>query len=85
LPRFTPPAKAGGIVTVALVLASRRTGVTRYPALWSSDFPHVARLPDRRATVRPPRWPRNPTIERVFDPQPSPAYPPAGPNPLAHT
>ena len=33
-----------GIVTVALVLASRRTGVTRHPALGSSDFPHAARL-----------------------------------------
>src|SRR5829696_2925654 len=41
LPRFTPPAEAGGIVTVALVLASRRTGVTRHPALRSSDFPHA--------------------------------------------
>jgi hypothetical protein len=28
-----------GYVSVALVLASRRTGVTRYPALRSSDFP----------------------------------------------
>src|SRR3954454_5353939 len=32
-----------GIVTVALVLASRRAGVTRHPALRSSDFPHAAR------------------------------------------
>jgi len=31
----------GGIVTVALVLVSRRTGVTRHPALRSSDFPHA--------------------------------------------
>jgi len=30
-----------GIVTVALVLVSRRTGVTRHPALRSSDFPHA--------------------------------------------
>src|SRR6185312_1262182 len=45
---------AAGIVTVALVLALRRTGVTRYLALWSSDFPHAARLPDRRAAIRPP-------------------------------
>jgi len=46
LPRFTPiPARAvTGIVTVALVLALRRTGVTRYPALRSSDFPHAARV-----------------------------------------
>src|SRR6187200_1272952 len=33
----------GGIVTVALVLVSRRTGVTRHPALRSSDFPHGTR------------------------------------------
>src|SRR6185295_20201614 len=36
--RLAPPA---GIVTVALVLASRRAGVTRHPALRSSDFPHT--------------------------------------------
>ena len=36
-----------GIVTVALVLALRRTGVTRYLALWSSDFPQPGRLPGR--------------------------------------
>src|SRR3954470_13943779 len=34
--------RGAGIVTVALVLASRRTGVTRHPALGSSDFPHAA-------------------------------------------
>ena len=34
-------APAVGIVTVALVLVSRRTGVTRHPALRSSDFPHA--------------------------------------------
>ena len=50
--RLAPPA---GIVTVALVLASRRTGVTRYPALRSSDFPHADGLPRRRAAIRPPR------------------------------
>jgi hypothetical protein len=45
--RFTPPSDRGpdgGIVTVALVLVSRRTGVTRHPALWSSDFPHDGRV-----------------------------------------
>src|SRR5215213_8898615 len=51
LPRFTPPAETGGIVTVALVLVSRRTGVTRHPALWSSDFPHVG--PGRPGAARP--------------------------------
>jgi len=49
--------RGAGIVTVALVLASRRTGVTRYLALWSSDFPHAVGLPRRRAAIRPPRWP----------------------------
>jgi len=41
--RFTPTSTRvdAGIVTVALVLVSRRTGVTRHPALWSSDFPHA--------------------------------------------
>src|SRR5207245_10955744 len=34
-------APAIGIVTVALVLVLRRTGVTRHPALRSSDFPHA--------------------------------------------
>jgi len=49
------PKSEGGIVTVALVLASRRTGVARYPALWSSDFPHADGLPRRRAAIRPAR------------------------------
>ena len=43
-------AGAVGIVTVALVLASRRTGVTRYPALRSSDFPRAATRPRSDAT-----------------------------------
>src|SRR6266508_462907 len=43
LPRFTPP--RGGFVTVALVLASRRTGVTRWRALWSPDFPQRPSAP----------------------------------------
>src|SRR5688572_26937126 len=47
------PSRAG-IVTVALVLASRRTGVTRHPALGSSDFPHASRVtpPDARPSGR---------------------------------
>jgi len=57
LPRFTNliGRTRSGYVSVALVLASRRTGVTRYPALWSSDFP---RAPDRSralAIVQPTR------------------------------
>jgi hypothetical protein len=46
--RVSPPVPRGpGIVTVALVLASRRTGVTREPALWSSDFPRTPPFDDR--------------------------------------
>src|SRR6185436_20123276 len=44
LAAFHSGGRAAGIVTVALVLASRRTGVTRYPALWSSDFPHPVQV-----------------------------------------
>src|SRR5258706_6189123 len=58
LPRFTPsPAcAADGIVTVALVLVSRRTGVTRHPALRSSDVPHGGQVApdDARPSDRPP-------------------------------
>src|SRR5260221_6821934 len=36
-----------GYVSVPLILASRRTGVTRYAALWSPDFP----LCDLRGTA----------------------------------
>ena len=49
-----PPARArGGIVTVALVLVSRRTGVTRHPALRSSDFPHAVQRGRPRRGARP--------------------------------
>jgi hypothetical protein len=33
----------GGLLSVALSVASRRPGVTRHPALWSSDFPRRPR------------------------------------------
>jgi len=33
-----------GLVSVALILASRRTGVTRYAARWCPDFP--LRIPE---------------------------------------
>src|SRR5882672_2991214 len=33
------PSVARRLVSVPLILASRRTGVTRYAALWSPDFP----------------------------------------------
>src|SRR6188508_3196542 len=44
--RFTPSPCGEGIVTVALILTSRWTGVTRYAALWSPDFPLHRRLAD---------------------------------------
>ena len=34
----------GGLVSVALFLASRRTVVSRHPTLWSPDFPLSAQL-----------------------------------------
>jgi hypothetical protein len=73
-----PLARLAGIVTVALVLASRRTGVTRYPALRSSDFPHAVlgrprrgarpsdRLADHRILLHPAA-----ATERTFDPYPA--------------
>ena len=37
----------GGLLSVALSSASRRPGVTRHPALWSSDFPRPSALDGR--------------------------------------
>ena len=34
----------GGLFSVALFLASRRTVVSRHPTLWSPDFPLSAQL-----------------------------------------
>ncbi|SUZ58115.1 uncharacterized protein METZ01_LOCUS10969 [marine metagenome] len=41
-PLPVPQAAIGGLLSVALSVASRRPGVTRHPALRSSDFPPVA-------------------------------------------
>ena len=64
--RFTRarPLPACPLVSVALVLASRRTGVTRYPASGSSDFPRISSRvsPMGHATVRPSRWPPDSTL-----------------------
>ena len=38
-PLPVPLRAIGGLFSVALSVASRRPGVTRHPALWSSDFP----------------------------------------------
>src|SRR5206468_3695921 len=51
LASFHPLAR---IVTVALVLASRRTGVTRFPALWSPDFPRRLSPPRPSGLLGPP-------------------------------
>ena len=40
-PLPVPRGAIGGLLSVALSVASRRPGVTRHPALWSSDFPPV--------------------------------------------
>ena len=50
LASFHPAAgcPAAGLVSVALVLASRRAGVTRYPAPESPDVPHAAGCPATR-------------------------------------
>src|SRR5258706_13198968 len=74
LPRFTPSSACAeaGIVTVALVLVSRRTGVTRHPALRSSDVPHAvtglpptgARPSDRLAESVILRWRPKPAALR---------------------
>ena len=61
-----------GIVTVALVLASRRTGVTRYPALRSSDFPRAATRPRSGATRGHPAVSLAPSILRALCAFPAP-------------
>ncbi len=55
--RLAPRRQDWVIVSVPLVLALRRTGVTRYPALWSADFPRSeGASPPGRAIARP-AWP----------------------------
>gem|GEM_PF-4580810 len=49
----------GGVLSVALSVASRRPGVTRHPALWSSDFPRHG---------RPRRDPHSPPETAVINP-----------------
>jgi len=43
----------GGLLSVALSVALRRPGVTRHPALWSSDFPRHPRVPRSSLASRP--------------------------------
>jgi len=57
LPRAIPGGAArGGLLSVALSLASRPVGVTDHPVLRSPDFPLVCPV-GRPATVRSPRVP----------------------------
>jgi len=63
--RAASQAAIGGSFSVALFLASRRTGVTRHPTLWSPDFPLCPartgcplRFVPHTATV----WPASPSI-----------------------
>ena len=75
LARFTrrPGGPGSRLVSVALVLASRRTGVTRYPASRSSDFPRV----DNGF----PRWDTRPSDHLAGSPILPPAGRPAQPEP----
>ena len=50
--RLSPAVTVWVGVFVPLVLASRRTGVTRYPALWSADFPRSGARPPPAASAR---------------------------------
>ncbi len=55
---FALPRAIGGLFSAALSVALRRPGVTRHPALRSSDFPrHPARFrnPRRRDSYTPPK------------------------------
>src|SRR5690606_6195108 len=54
LPVLASRPAIGGLLSVALSIASRRPGVTRHPALWSSDFP------------RHPKMPRSSLASRMF-------------------
>ena len=59
------PCPTSGLVSVALFLASRRTGVTRHPTLWSPDFPLcTARsgCPARFVPHTAAAWPASPRI-----------------------
>ena len=59
-----PERAIGGLLSVALSVASRRPGVTRHPALGSSDFPPVelSRAHRRSLLARSLRT-RNPALE----------------------
>tara|TARA_E500000318_G_scaffold18641_1_gene19445 strand:- start:958 stop:1278 length:321 start_codon:yes stop_codon:yes gene_type:complete len=52
------------LLSVALVLALRRTGVTRYAALWCPDFPLQVRLPVLAAIRWPAECKGNPIVNK---------------------
>jgi hypothetical protein len=54
------PSAIGGVLSAALSVASRRPGVTRHPALWSSDFPRRHR--DAAILTRLPPCPTEPNF-----------------------
>jgi len=60
------PRAIGGLLSVALSVASRRPGVTRHPALWSSDFPR--RRTRRRGPHSPPSLFKQPVPRRGLEP-----------------
>ena len=52
----------GGLLSAALSVASRRPGVTRHPALRSSDFPPAGKpMGSRRRSLSPSSWTRSKT------------------------
>ena len=46
-----PGGAIGGLLSAALSVVSRRPGVTRHPALWSSDFPPTILTARRRPSL----------------------------------
>jgi hypothetical protein len=83
----------GGLLSVALSVALRRPGVTRHPALWSSDFPRHPEVPrsslaspfptDERTTMprrglEPPRRFRHQILSLACLPVPASGLPPTG-------
>jgi hypothetical protein len=63
-PCLCPRAPAiGGLLSVALSVAFRRPGVTRHPALWSSDFPRPG-VPAPRSNSPDPILTRLPFVKQ---------------------
>ncbi len=56
--------RRGGMFSVALSVGSPPLGVTQHPALRSSDFPHLRRMPDSAITRPTPNSIRTPRPRR---------------------